>query len=562
MGDLDMQKHHIISYDAATDKIVGDSKKDAVFFRKSARQYDGWLYSVSSLSEETECTTNHLWTVRWHEEAKNKFCVFFLMAENDIVISFSPLFRLDGSFYPQKEMETHRASNGWVIRVFDTEELARAYASYLLETFTLDTYTSIARCLRSLRRDIRFPFIAKDTEQIRFSTNRPMVVRACNLLNGVMNIPVLRDKPSLKITWGPVSVKSRYVNDITVISLDVPRYKHYVCGSTITHNCIYSFKGASADSFLTPLPEEQKRVLKQSYRLPQSVLKHASRWIERVSRREPKEYRPRNEEGIVERRPEITWKNPIGMLRVIEEALKKENSIMILASCSYMLPPTIKMLRENGIAFHNPWRKSRGDWNPLNAGKGVTSSRRLLSFLVPSIAHLGNDAHMWTREELSDWVFPLATEGVLKRAAKKHILDVPAAELDKELSVADLLEWFEESALDRALDTDIDWYCKHLLPKYQKAMAYPLEIMRRRGVAALSQKPLITIGTIHSVKGGEATHVILYPDISYSGAQEWQSGPDGRDAIVRMFYVGMTRARHTLTLCGPSTPLTVPIDII
>lgn len=57
----------------------------------------------------------------------------------------------------------------------------------------------------------------------------------------------------------------------------------------------------------------------------------------------------------------------------------------------------------------------------------------------------------------------------------------------------------------------------------------------------------------NSVKGGEADRVVLFPDLSPAGWQEWTGKEDGQDSIRRMFYVGMTRARSELFLAGASS---------
>jgi superfamily I DNA/RNA helicase len=73
------------------------------------------------------------------------------------------------------------------------------------------------------------------------------------------------------------------------------------------------------------------------------------------------------------------------------------------------------------------------------------------------------------------------------------------------------------------------------------------------------EAPRVVVGTIHSVKGGEADVVYLFPDLSRAGDAQYQRMGPPRDSVVRLFYVGMTRARHTLYICQPETPRTIAI---
>jgi len=80
---------------------------------------------------------------------------------------------------------------------------------------------------------------------------------------------------------------------------------------------------------------------------------------------------------------------------------------------------------------------------------------------------------------------------------------------------------------------------------------------RRPG--ALEESPRVIVGTIHSVKGGEADVVFLFPDVSPAGDAAYQKHGPQRDSVIRLFYVGMTRARHTLYICRGNPPLAVTI---
>jgi len=64
----------------------------------------------------------------------------------------------------------------------------------------------------------------------------------------------------------------------------------------------------------------------------------------------------------------------------------------------------------------------------------------------------------------------------------------------------------------------------------------------------LQAPPQVHIGTIHSVKGGEADHVVLRTDLTYRTSLGLEADPDNEH---RVFYVGATRARKHLYLVDP-----------
>jgi superfamily I DNA/RNA helicase len=78
-----------------------------------------------------------------------------------------------------------------------------------------------------------------------------------------------------------------------------------------------------------------------------------------------------------------------------------------------------------------------------------------------------------------------------------------------------------------------------------------------RGPRTLVETPQVVVGTIHSVKGGEADVVYLFPDLSRAGDASLNRGGADRDAVIRLFYVGMTRAKHKLYICQPESPMAI-----
>jgi superfamily I DNA/RNA helicase len=73
--------------------------------------------------------------------------------------------------------------------------------------------------------------------------------------------------------------------------------------------------------------------------------------------------------------------------------------------------------------------------------------------------------------------------------------------------------------------------------------SYVRAILRRK--EKITKEPRIKLSTIHGSKGGEADNVMLLTDLSRKTDEEYWKN---KDSERRVFYVGMTRARNTLTI--------------
>jgi len=324
---------------------------------------------------------------------------------------------------------------------------------------------------------------------------------------------------------------------------------------------IFAFAGATPDAFLTPsIPKNQKSILQQSYRVPQEILKRANKLILQITKREPKEYKARKDhngktvqgEIIVGKDHHVNWRHPGEIINKIEN----DQTTMILASCSYMLAPTIELLRSNGIAFHNPYRTTRGDWNPLNSKKNSISSKEILINFLSN----GIDEKFWNIPQFITWAQYIKVSdcglkhGLGKKALKalKQAIDdnEPGLHTSREI----LSKILTKNAVKCALNRDIGWLTDNLIKTRKETIKYPLSIYSKsKNIEMIEDTPKIIIGTIHSVKGAQADCVILFPDISIRAARHIQTSKEAEDSITRVFYVGMTRARQKLTLAAPST---------
>ncbi len=326
---------------------------------------------------------------------------------------------------------------------------------------------------------------------------------------------------------------------------------------------LYQWRGSDPEAFLTPtIPEERIRVLEQSYRVPWLVHGVAVEWINRVRSRADVSYLPRDAEGEVRHLPRAS-DNPQALITDAGPYLEQGKTVMFLTACGYMLEPLVRELRRQAIPFHNPYRVRRGDWNPMRraGGDGLGGWQRLLAYMRPLPEVWGEQARDWTLADFMQWSDALAH--VLKRGMKKT--------LTEELETLGGYSTIEPDELDRLFQAGVDplsaydvmdtppdfgWFEEHLKAAARPGMRFPLAVARKHGGAILRKPPQIIVGTIHSVKGGEADVVYLFPDLSRPGHDAWLN-PTGRDAVYRQMYVGMTRARESLILCAPTGHLAV-----
>jgi DNA helicase II / ATP-dependent DNA helicase PcrA len=312
-----------------------------------------------------------------------------------------------------------------------------------------------------------------------------------------------------------------------------------------------------------PAFEVDVHVLDQSWRIPTSVHAVAERWVKQLSVRQPKVYRPRT----TDRHGNELAEPPVGaafrvverldspeLVQRIEQELDGGRTVMVIASCTYMLQPLVDNLREAGVPYHNPYRPAEGRWNPFGGnGTGTSTAERVFRFLVMH-EDLDGTPHgrLWTGDDVRAWL-PLldVKKSGLRRGVKTHAETFPGGELAEE-DVAALFA--SNEAFERAAEADIEWFAECVLSSKELATAYPLQVARKRGPIALADQPGVIIGTIHSVKGGASDVVYVSPDISAAGAAQLQT-VNGRDQTIRQFYVAMTRSYEELRVLAPHSKL-------
>jgi hypothetical protein len=224
---------------------------------------------------------------------------------------------------------------------------------------------------------------------------------------------------------------------------------------------------------------------------------------------------------------------------------------------------------------------------------------RIAAFLSLDQPTMGKETRLWTLNDVWAVTSVMASAGVLKHGAKTAIDNafdmaevkgdyglggLPGADPAGQLAhwKKELAEWFEPQALDQILDmfggrwqTDngqtvaenpatlhnlLDWWLGKLAGNKRPQAEFPARVVARNGLKAALTMPKLFVGTGHSFKGSEADACFVFPDLSPAGFEEWDKKGEGRDSVVRLYYVMMTRAKESLYLCSPGSQRSVPIQ--
>ena len=505
----------------------------------AARHYDGPLLTFYTPSRESRSTTDHMWIAKIND--LHTPAVWLTKHKQKWTAHTGPR-RFFGYNNPFPRHAT------WLLSSASSEEQAQEQADAI--NLALEAGEQPEDILSRYGRDISFPFLTPHNMH-SWLTGEPGSTRASNLTPQIMSLPIYH--PDAPITWEPITSIHVQPYSGQVYSFRIEPHKTYVADGILTHNCLYEWRGSDPTALMShDSHDAYRRVLRQSHRIPQKIHAKALKWIDSCPNRDRVEYLPTPSPGEV-RYLDATWNMPDEVLQDAQQYLQDGKSVMLIASCSYMLDPLLSQMRASALPFHNPLRARNGQWNPLaRRTSGTSTAQRLLDFL-----HLSQHGY-WTADQLKNWAGAVRLKDTFSggRGIAKRLEELTNQEdFDDDvpcLSWEQINALLPDDAIDAALSGNVNWLEQRLNKARRDAARFPMEVVRRHGAATLSQDPLLIPGTINSVKGGEADVVYLFPDLSHAATGQWHGSPQDRAAIYRLFYVGMTRAKQSLICCQPA----------
>jgi len=272
----------------------------------------------------------------------------------------------------------------------------------------------------------------------------------------------------------------------------------YVAGDD--DQAIFTWSGADVDTFLGLNGERE--VLATTHRLPRHIYGYSQMIVSRLSRRFEKRANPRPEAGALHRLSD--WR----------QAPTDSGTWMMLARNSHLLTPIKEWLHGEGLPYATAFGSS-------------VDAKHLRAIITWEKLRKGEAQAASAVRDVYD----------LMEVARGH-KTLPKVEADTLLTLTDL-------RASHGCLTDAPWF--DALTKIPQRDRTYYQAIKRRG-ESLARPPRVYLGTIHSVKGGEADNVLLLPDMTQ---RTWEGYERDRDAEHRTFYVGATRARKALWLAEP-----------
>lgn len=280
---------------------------------------------------------------------------------------------------------------------------------------------------------------------------------------------------------------------------------------------IYRWAGADVETLIGM--EGDARVLSQSWRVPRTVQGVAAEVVGRVRHRREKVWRPRPEDGAVVRHASL---RSVDFSAADHDATSSD--ILVLGRNRYILREVEEAIRSAGYLYEF---------------QGVRSIRDSVMRALLCWERLRQRSETPVTGLEARKMYEMMSMG--KGWARGHKL-LPAFEDDEILTMGDLAErggllanpsslWYD--ALDKMAMTDV---------------AY-IRAARRRG-EDFRLSPRIRLSTIHGMKGGEGTRVVLLTDMAARTHLEAQRAPEDE---ARVWYVAATRAKQELHIVAPRT---------
>jgi DNA helicase-2/ATP-dependent DNA helicase PcrA len=273
----------------------------------------------------------------------------------------------------------------------------------------------------------------------------------------------------------------------------------YIAGDD--DQAIFRWAGADVNSFIAQTGKFLK--LTESHRVPRIVHDVAMKIVKRISKRHYKEWKPKNKSGL------------LSYYHNFQDIDMSSGEWYVLARTRYMLAKLENVLYSKGLYYKNKFKKDYEkdlreaivDWERWreHGDLNYDQIKRVTSYMSPN--HYEKTSLQYLNKDKPYNVTEIYNNHGLKTRAV----------------------WYE--AFDSAPQRNVT-YIKKMIANGEQ----------------LNKDPRILLSTIHGVKGGESSNVVLLTDLSRRTQKNMDRFPDDEN---RLFYVGATRTKDHLHIIRP-----------
>lgn len=319
--------------------------------------YKGRLIKIQTIHGIHKFTPEHLCLCRIMVDTsiRHSTMVYCMRRGNDYKIGTTDVWQSGGPNYGQFGLSTRMRDEGadaaWCLFIGDKEQALLYEALYSFQygipqsifaepknKFIYDNINTKARAdmlLADLGLDIRYPLIKS------YENHGWITTAACNLNPLFMQLPGYRKSTHSKRGAEALdfNVSEEYYEG-EVYSLDVPVYHNYVTNGLTTHNCIFTYAGAQADTLLRLRGEQH--MLELSYRVPSSILDFAQNIVNQMQITDHSHCKSVHEGGKVEE---------INTLEELTSEFDTTKTYFFLARNKKFFKAYIEWCEENAIPY-------------------------------------------------------------------------------------------------------------------------------------------------------------------------------------------------------------------
>lgn len=509
----------VVTYHSCSSTFRGLSTQGRRVEELHEEYFSGSLVVLRAGSTEVSCTDNHRWLTRLVERDKDNYILYLMVRQDRARIGLCRMHYRSSSGLGNRA-RTEKAEKAWILQAFDSLHEARVAELVAQSQFGLPSlifeqnmnlspsadpefihavYSAIGDliprakdCLKWYGREWEFP-LWEDHGSNNYIGRYSFVTEACNLISGFMQVRLF-DNDTHGGQWRVVRTsRRRYTGKVYGIQVEPTEggRRLYVANDIVSHNSIYQWRGADADSMgrleawmqdnggCTVLPLTlTRRCPKSHVRLAQTIV------------------------------PQI---------HALEDAAEGEVRYMGMdAACEVMRPGDLVVCRVNAELMGCAYRILKRGVKAVVRGRDV--GKGLLRLIEEAEKSAGSKAEL--REVLR------ACEGITQRAVEKFNAIAHGRGEARAMAAVDKFECVVELGVGVESTSELKRVIGDLFADFE---------------ADGTPKHAVILGTVHRTKGLEANRVfVLRPDLM---PHKMARKPHEREGELNLAYVAVTRAK-------------------